>query len=131
MLRTGGQRPDGAGFFLEPAILTGCSEGMPVVVEETFGPVAAVMRVRDEQAAIDAANHSEFGLGGNVWTRDRERGVDVARRLESGGVFINGMTHSDPRLPFGGIKDSGYGRELHRVGIREFVNVKTVWMPGA
>jgi len=130
VLRTGGTRPDGPGFFLTPAVVTNCDASTTAFVEETFGPLAAVARVRDEDAAVELANHSMFGLGGNVWTRDTDRGVAVARRMASGGVFVNGMTHSDPRLPFGGIKDSGYGRELHRVGIREFVNVKTVWLPG-
>ncbi len=129
-LRCGGSRPDLPGFYLEPVVLTDCDVNMPVFVEETFGPLAAVIRVRDEREAVEVANHSGFGLGGNVWTRDRERGIAVAHRMQSGGVFINGMTHSDPRLPFGGVKDSGYGRELYRVGIHEFVNIKTVWLPG-
>jgi succinate-semialdehyde dehydrogenase/glutarate-semialdehyde dehydrogenase len=101
---------------------------MPAVEEETFGPLAAVIRVAGVEAALRAANHSAYGLGGNVWTADVERGVRFARRMETGGVFVNGMTHSDPRLPFGGVKRSGYGRELHAFGIREFVNVKTIWV---
>ncbi|HKR99423.1 MAG TPA: aldehyde dehydrogenase family protein, partial [Candidatus Dormibacteraeota bacterium] len=129
LLRTGGVRPDRSGFFLEPAVLTKCDVGMPAFAEETFGPLAAVMRVRNEDEAVEVANQSDFGLGGNVWTRDRERGVALAHRIEAGGVFVNGMTHSDPRLPFGGVKDSGYGRELYRTGIHEFVNIKTVWLP--
>ena len=128
-LRTGGTRPPRSGFFLEPAVLTRCDVGMPAFIEETFGPLAAVTRVRDEDEAVEVANHSEFGLGGNVWTRDTGRGVRMAHRLETGGVFINGMTHSDPRLPFGGVRGSGYGRELHRFGIQEFVDIKTVWLP--
>jgi acyl-CoA reductase-like NAD-dependent aldehyde dehydrogenase len=131
VLLTGGKRPHGAGYYLEPTIITDCDAGMPAVREETFGPLAAVLRVRDEAEAIRAANASDFGLGGNIWTGDPRRAVRMAHEMQSGGVFINGMTHSDPRLPFGGIKDSGYGRELHRVGIREFVNVKTVWVPQA
>ena len=97
--------------------------------EETFGPLAAITRVADEAAAVELANASDYGLGGNVWTSDIERGNRVASQLQTGGVFINGMTHSDPRIPFGGIKASGYGRELYRHGIREFTNVKTVWRP--
>jgi acyl-CoA reductase-like NAD-dependent aldehyde dehydrogenase len=131
VVRCGGSRPDLPGFYFEPTVITNCDANTPAFQEETFGPLAAVARVRDEAEAIEVANHSAFGLGGNVWTRDHERGVDVAHQMASGGVFINGMTHSDPRLPFGGIKDSGYGRELHRVGIHEFVNVKTVWLPAS
>jgi succinate-semialdehyde dehydrogenase/glutarate-semialdehyde dehydrogenase len=100
---------------------------MPVFQEETFGPAAAVIRARDAEHAVELANASAFGLGGNLWTRDLARARELARRLESGGVFINGMTASDPRLPFGGVKRSGYGRELSLFGIREFVNVQTVW----
>ena len=127
--RTGGTRPERRGFFLEPAVLTRCDVDMPAFIEETFGPLAAVARVRDEDDAVEVANHSEFGLGGNVWTRDVERGIRIAHRLQTGGVFVNGMTHSDPRLPFGGVRGSGYGRELHRFGIHEFVDIKTVWVP--
>jgi succinate-semialdehyde dehydrogenase/glutarate-semialdehyde dehydrogenase len=128
-LRCGGGRPQGRGYFVTPAVLTGCTPAMAAFREETFGPLAAVMRVASADEAIAAANQSDFGLGGNIWTRDEDRGVALARRMRSGGVFVNGMTHSDPRLPFGGIKDSGYGRELSSFGIREFVNVKTVWRP--
>ena len=127
-LLTGGRRLDRKGWFFEPTVLAGCAPGMPAFDEETFGPLAAVARVASEEEARDLANHSAFGLGGNVWTRDVERGVRFARSLETGGVFVNGMTHSDPRLPFGGVKRSGYGRELHAFGIREFVNIKTIWV---
>jgi succinate-semialdehyde dehydrogenase/glutarate-semialdehyde dehydrogenase len=120
--------PDGRGYFYAPTILTQVTDEMPVFREETFGPVAAVIRARDAEHAIELANDSDFGLGGNLWTRDLARARELARRLESGGVFINGMTASDPRLPFGGVKRSGYGRELSLVGIREFVNVQTVWI---
>lgn len=128
-LRCGGSRPEGRGFYVTPAVVTGCTTEMPAFREETFGPLAAVMRVRSADEALAAANNSDFGLGGNIWTRDEERGLALARRMESGGVFINGMTHSDPRIPFGGIKESGHGRELAIFGIREFVNVKTIWLP--
>ena len=101
---------------------------MPVYSEETFGPVFTIITVDDEEEAIAVANDSEFGLGGSVWTRDLKHGEDVARRLETGAVFVNGLTKSDPRLPFGGIKKSGYGRELGELGIREFVNAKTIWV---
>jgi succinate-semialdehyde dehydrogenase/glutarate-semialdehyde dehydrogenase len=125
---TGGRRPERRGWYFPPTILTGCLPGMPAFDEETFGPLLALTRVANEEEAVRAANHSAFGLGGNVWTEDVERGVAFARRLETGAVFINGMTHSDPRLPFGGVKRSGYGRELDGFGIREFVNVKTIWL---
>lgn len=124
----GGKPVEGKGAFYEPTILTDVTADMPVFREETFGPAAAVIRARDTEHAIELANSSKFGLGGNLWTRDIERGRTIARRLESGGTFINGMTASDPRLPFGGVKHSGYGRELSVFGIREFVNVQTVWV---
>lgn len=130
-LRCGAQRPEGRGYFVTPAVITGCTPAMAAYREETFGPLAAVMRVRSADEAISAANESDFGLGGNIWTRDEERGLSLARRMESGGVYINGMTHSDPRIPFGGVKESGYGRELAIFGIREFVNAKTIWLPEA
>jgi succinate-semialdehyde dehydrogenase/glutarate-semialdehyde dehydrogenase len=101
---------------------------MPVFREETFGPVAALIRARDAEEAVNLANHSEYGLGGNLWTSDTERAKKLARRIESGNVFINGMTASDPRLPFGGVKHSGYGRELSHFGIREFTNIQTIWI---
>jgi len=124
----GGKPATGKGYFYEPTIITGVTPEMPMFREETFGPAAAVIRARDTDHAIELANDSQFGLGGNLWTSDIERGRQLARRIESGGVFINGMTASDPRLPFGGIKRSGYGRELSSFGIREFVNIQTVWI---
>ncbi|HET8905364.1 MAG TPA: NAD-dependent succinate-semialdehyde dehydrogenase [Ktedonobacterales bacterium] len=124
----GGKASDGAGAFYPPTIITGVTDDMPVFREETFGPVAAVIRARDAEHAIELANDSEFGLGGNLWTRNLDRARQLAQRLESGAVFINGMTASDPRLPFGGVKQSGYGRELSSFGIREFVNIQTVWI---
>jgi succinate-semialdehyde dehydrogenase/glutarate-semialdehyde dehydrogenase len=128
-LLCGGERPQRRGWFITPAVVTGCTPEMPAFHEETFGPLAAVMRVTSADEALAVANHSDYGLGGNIWTRDEERGVALARHLESGAVFINGMTHSDPRIPFGGVKESGYGRELSIFGIREFVNIKTIWRP--
>ena len=124
----GGRPSKGKGYFYEPSIVSGVTSEMPLFREETFGPVAAVIRARDTEDAIELANNSEFGLGGNLWTGNIERGRALARHIESGGVFINGMTASDPRLPFGGIKHSGYGRELSIFGIREFVNIQTVWI---
>ena len=123
----GGQILDGDGFFYEPTLLVDVEPGMPAFDEETFGPAAAVIRAGDTDEAIELANESEFGLGASLWT-DTERGEQLARRLEAGCVFVNEMVKSDPRLPFGGIKNSGIGRELSAYGIREFVNVKTVWI---
>jgi succinate-semialdehyde dehydrogenase/glutarate-semialdehyde dehydrogenase len=124
----GGKPLSGRGCFYAPTILTQVTPKMPVFREETFGPVAAVIRARDTDHAIELANDSEFGLGGNLWTRDLERARKLARRVESGNLFVNGMTASDPRLPFGGVKRSGFGRELSIFGIREFVNIQTVWI---
>ena len=116
------------GAFYHPTVLTNCKKGMKVVDEETFGPVSAIIPVKDAEEAIAVANSSPFGLGGAVWSRDTEKALAVARRVETGAMFVNGMTKSDPRLPFGGIKRSGYGRELSVFGIREFVNIKTIWV---
>ncbi len=127
-LLLGGKRPDGPGAFYLPTVLTGVKKGMPVYEQETFGPVSAIIPVRDTEEAIAVANDSEFGLGGSVWTRDIKKGEEVARRIETGAMFVNGMSKSDPRLPFGGIKKSGYGRELSHYGIKEFVNIKTIWI---
>ncbi len=118
----------GRGWFYAPSLLDRVRPGMPAFDEELFGPVAAVVRAADEDEAVALANRSRYGLGASVWTRDRERGERVGRRLASGMVFVNGMVKSDPRLPFGGVKDSGYGRELGHHGLREFVNVRTWWV---
>ena len=99
---------------------------MPAYSEETFGPLVAIIPVATDEEAVRVANDSVFGLGGSVWTNDIARGEQIARKVESGAMFVNGMTKSDPRLPFGGIKQSGYGRELGSYGIREFVNIKTI-----
>ncbi len=124
----GGKRPDRKGFYYLPTILADVTNSQPVFEQETFGPVVAIIPVRDEEEAIRVANDSIFGLGGSVWTKDLKRGEAVARKINTGAVFVNGLTKSDPRLPFGGIKKSGYGRELGTYGIREFVNIKTIWI---
>lgn len=124
----GGRAREGKGFFYEPSLLADVTEDMPVFGEETFGPVAALLRVRDADEAVRVANRSPYGLGAALWTRDLALARELARRIESGSVFVNGMVASDPRLPFGGVKRSGYGRELSEFGIREFVNVQTVWI---
>ncbi|HEV8228704.1 MAG TPA: NAD-dependent succinate-semialdehyde dehydrogenase [Candidatus Limnocylindria bacterium] len=125
---TGGERLAGKGWFYQPTVLADVTEDMPVFREETFGPVAAVLRVRDADDAVRVANDSAYGLGASLWTRDLKLGESLARRIESGSVFVNGMVASDPRLPFGGVKRSGYGRELSTFGIREFTNIQTIWI---
>lgn len=127
-IATGGKPAEGRGYFYEPTVLTHVTPEMPVFTEETFGPVAAVVRVRGVDEAIDTANRSDLGLASSLWTGDIELGRRLAGRIEAGAVFLNGMVASDPRLPFGGVKRSGYGRELSSFGIREFVNVKTIWI---
>ena len=124
----GGRVPEGRGAFYPPTVLGAVGRGMPAFDEETFGPVAAVIRAKDEPDAVRLANASPFGLGASVWTADRARAERLAQELEVGAVFVNGLVKSDPRLPFGGVKRSGYGRELSEYGIREFVNIKSVWM---
>jgi len=120
--------PDGPGAYYPPSVLADVAPGMPAYEEELFGPVAAVIPARDEPDAIRIANDSVFGLGAAVFTANVERGLRIARDdLEAGACFVNTFVRSDPRLPFGGIRDSGYGRELAAEGIREFVNVKTVY----
>jgi succinate-semialdehyde dehydrogenase/glutarate-semialdehyde dehydrogenase len=124
----GGAVPGGPGAFYPPTVLDAVDKGMPAFDEETFGPVAAVVRAGDEDDAVRIANDSPFGLGASLWTASRERAERLAPAIEAGSVFVNGLVKSDPRLPFGGIKRSGYGRELSEFGIREFVNVKSVWI---
>jgi succinate-semialdehyde dehydrogenase/glutarate-semialdehyde dehydrogenase len=123
---TGGFDSDLAGCFVRPIVLTGVTPEMAVFREETFGPVAAITRVADEAEAIALANDTDFGLGASVWTSDLERGRRVAEEIDAGMVFVNSIVFSDARLPFGGMKRSGYGRELGEYGIREFVDVKSV-----
>jgi succinate-semialdehyde dehydrogenase / glutarate-semialdehyde dehydrogenase len=127
----GGRVVDGPGFFYQPTVLDQVTADMPVLAQEVFGPAVPLVRVRDADDAVRVANDTPFGLGSNVWTADLERGAAIAGRLEAGHTAINGMTASDARLPFGGVKDSGYGRELSRHGIQEFVNVHTVVTYGA
>ena len=125
----GGEIPKGKGAFYPPTVLSNVKKGMPAYDEEMFGPVAAVIAARDEGQAIEIANDSSFGLGGGVFSRDLARAEKLAvEEIEAGCVFVNEAVKSDPRLPFGGVKESGYGRELSIHGIREFVNIKTVFI---
>jgi succinate-semialdehyde dehydrogenase/glutarate-semialdehyde dehydrogenase len=124
----GGRKLDRSGYFFEPTVMAKVTPGMEVFDEETFGPVAAVSVVKNEEEAVDLANKSRYGLGASIWTGDLDLAARLAPRIEAGSVFVNGIVKSDPRLPFGGIKASGYGRELSVAGIREFVNVKSVWV---
>ncbi|HYC85237.1 MAG TPA: aldehyde dehydrogenase family protein, partial [Chryseosolibacter sp.] len=124
-LITGGRR-DGCNF--QPTLIDQVQPGNVAFDEEIFGPIAAVTSARDEADAIRLANRSKYGLGGSVWTSDLARGERLARELESGAVFVNSLMRSDQRLPFGGIKRSGYGRELSELGIKEFVNAKTIYI---
>ncbi len=128
VLVTGGAPLDGPGAYYQPSIIDQVKPGVRAYNEELFGPVAIVIRAADVEQAVRIANSSRFGLGGSVWTADKELGEQIALRLECGAAFVNGMVKSDPRLPFGGVKASGYGRELCHHGIREFVNVKSVWI---
>jgi succinate-semialdehyde dehydrogenase/glutarate-semialdehyde dehydrogenase len=123
----GGPLP-GPGYFYPPTIIDGVTSDMAAFREETFGPVAAIVRARDEEHAMTLANDTAFGLGAAIWTGDPERAKALARRLDAGSVFVNALVASDPQLPFGGIKHSGYGRELGEHGLKEFVNVKTLWV---
>jgi succinate-semialdehyde dehydrogenase/glutarate-semialdehyde dehydrogenase len=127
----GGRPRDGSGYFYEPTVMTGVDETSPIFKEETFGPLAAIVPAKDIDDAVALANNSRFGLGAAAWTRDEKEIERFARELEAGSVFINGMVSSDPRFPFGGVKKSGYGRELSGFGLREFVNIKTVRISAA
>jgi succinate-semialdehyde dehydrogenase/glutarate-semialdehyde dehydrogenase len=124
----GGQRPDRPGWFYPPTVVTDITPDMPIFAEEVFGPVAQLFVVPDVDAAIELANATRFGLSSNAWTTDAAEQARLIDGLSAGGVFINGMTISYPELPFGGVKASGYGRELSALGIREFCNAKTVWI---
>ena len=125
---TGCQPIEGEGAYYAPSIIDHVRPGMRAWDEELFGPVAIVIRARDEEEALAIANGSRFGLGGSVWTADAKRGEAFARRMECGCAFVNGLVKSDPRLPFGGVKASGFGRELSHHGMHEFVNAKTIWI---
>jgi len=127
----GGKPTPGKGAFYTPTVLSGVTEGMPAFDEETFGPVAAITRVPNIDAAVNAANASQFGLSSSLWTKDVDLACKIARELDTGGVFINGVTASDPRVPVGGVKNSGYGRELSHFGAHAFVNAQTVWIENA
>jgi succinate-semialdehyde dehydrogenase/glutarate-semialdehyde dehydrogenase len=126
-LITGGEPIEGAGAFYAPTVIASITPDNAIFREETFGPVAAIVTVPDADTAVTYANDSIFGLGAGLWTQDIDRAATLARRIEAGAVFVNGVVASDPRLPFGGIKQSGYGRELGAWGIREFTNTKTLW----
>jgi succinate-semialdehyde dehydrogenase/glutarate-semialdehyde dehydrogenase len=124
----GGQRPDRPGWWYPPTVVTDLTPEMRMWHEEVFGPVAGLYRAASYEQAIELANDSPFGLGSNAWTEDDAEQERFADDLDAGMAFINGMTTSYPQLPFGGVKDSGYGRELSVQGIREFCNIKTVWI---
>ena len=126
-LLAGGKVVGGPGFFYEPTVLDHVLPGMTVAREETFGPAAAIIRVAGPDEAVALANATEFGLGAALWTGNAERGRALSREIDAGAVFVNGLVASDPRLPFGGVKQSGYGRELGYHGLHEFTNIKTVW----
>ena len=125
-IETGGKRIGKKGYFYAPTVLSDTTRDMKVVTEEVFAPAAPIIVVKDEAEAIEFANSTEFGLGGSVWTSDLERGERIARDIESGTVFVNNITKSDPRMPFGGVKKSGIGRELSKFGLKEFVNIKGI-----
>ena len=124
----GGSKLKGEGNYYAPTVLGGVKPGMTAFVQETFGPVASLIVARDAEHAIQMANDSDFGLSGAIWSADKTAAKLLARRIESGGVFINGFSASDPRVPIGGVKNSGYGRELSRFGVHEFMNAQTVWI---
>lgn len=126
-LLIGGKRLNREGYFYAPTILSNVTKGMPAYDEEIFGPVASIIRVKDVEEAITVANDTIYGLGASVWTKDQKKGEEIAKQIQAGAVFVNGIVKSDPRLPFGGIKQSGFGRELGTYGIKEFVNVQAVW----
>jgi succinate-semialdehyde dehydrogenase/glutarate-semialdehyde dehydrogenase len=127
-LLCGGEIPNAKGFFYPPTVLASVKPGMAAFEEETFGPVAGVIRARDLRHAVELANRSRFGLAASIWTADVTWGERLAPELDCGCVFVNEIVKSDPRVPFGGVKNSGFGRELSSYGIREFTNIKTVWI---
>ena len=127
----GGRKVDGPGFFYEATVLADVRPGMTCFEEEVFGPVASIIVAEDVEDAIRLTNASDYGLGGALWTSDLARARDIVRRLETGGVFINGLFETNPRIPVGGVKKSGYGRELSHFGLREFTNAQAVWIKTA
>jgi succinate-semialdehyde dehydrogenase/glutarate-semialdehyde dehydrogenase len=127
-LLTGGNRIHGSGFFYEPTVLVDVPKESPAYREEVFGPVASIFRVRNAMEAIELANDTTFGLAASAWTNDPKEQKIFESDLDTGMVFVNAMVASDPRLPFGGVKRSGFGRELGAAGIREFTNAKTIWI---
>ncbi|ADB62896.1 Aldehyde Dehydrogenase (plasmid) [Haloterrigena turkmenica DSM 5511] len=129
-LHLGGEPLDQSGYFYPPTILVDVPDETPAATEELFGPVATVFKVESEREALRIANDTQYGLGASVWTTNTDRGESVAQELEAGNVFVNQLVKSDPRVPFSGVKDSGYGTELSRHGIHEFVNKKTIWIEG-
>jgi succinate-semialdehyde dehydrogenase/glutarate-semialdehyde dehydrogenase/succinyl-CoA reductase len=125
-LLTGGERANNIGYFFRPTIFKNVLPGMEIAQEEVFGPIAPVITVENEEEAMRIANDSKFGLGASIWTQDLEKAERLSETVESGLVTVNSMVVSDPRVPFGGIKNSGFGRELSRYGMLEFVNIKSV-----
>ena len=130
-LLLGGHKVDGPGFFYEATVLADVRPGMASFDEEVFGPVASIVVAEDVEDAIRLTNTSDYGLGGALWTADLARARDIVRRMETGGVFINGFFETNPRIPVGGVKKSGYGRELSHFGLREFTNAQAVWVKKA
>jgi succinate-semialdehyde dehydrogenase/glutarate-semialdehyde dehydrogenase len=128
---TGGEALDREGYFFEPTVLEDVPDDAPAACDELFGPVASLFRVESEAEAMELANDTDYGLGASVWTEDLERGERLAGEFDSGAAFVNELVQSHPKLPFGGVKKSGYGRELAADGIREFTNKKTVWVSPA
>jgi len=124
---TGGKAVPGPGYFYEPTVLTGLRHDAPIVAEECFGPVAMLFPFRDDAEAVHLANSTEYGLGAAVWSSNLDRAHNIAAQIEAGAVFINDFVRSDPRAPFGGVKNSGFGRELGALGARELSNAKLVW----
>ena len=125
---TGGKKIKSRGFFYPPTVLTNINNKMPVYSQETFGPIAPLIKVKNEKEAIKKSNDTIYGLGASIWTNDLNKAKKMLNKIQAGNIFINEIVKSDPRLPFGGIKKSGYGRELSHYGIKEFVNIKTIYI---
>jgi succinate-semialdehyde dehydrogenase len=127
-LLCGGDNAEGPGFFYQPTVLANVRPGTPAFDDETFGPVAALVTANNARHALQLANNSKYGLSASIWTRDVDRARLLAREMEVGGVFVNNIPASDPRIPIGGVKHSGYGRELSHFGVHEFTNAKSIWI---